>query len=543
MKKWKTWIAVVAAAALIVAGVLVIRNRNASSEEADELSQVFTVQRGSLVASITPTGEVTASSHEVLSFEVGVEADLIELLVKAGQQVKAGDIIASIDTAELERNLNQAEADLLAAEDNLEEATEPYTALDEKQAQVAVSQAQVSLEQAKQELEEILNPDIEETEEAVADATQDLKEAQEALEALKNDPSIDSKIDILQWKANQAEVDHGGFLEQTVISEEGLDKQLLAYNKMMDTRDALQTAQTRAALNRLNAENKVILTQQALDDARDELADLRAGVDEIELAQAQNKVAQAEYNLAKAQDDMATIQAGPQQDDMELAQAEHNATVADLAEAQEALDNAIMVAPFDGTIISTDADVGDSVDSGTRIASIADLTDLEITASVDETEISKVQVGQKVDISFDAFPGLSFKGKVLETTLEGSLVQNIVTYDVSISLEGAEDVDISPGMTANLTIVVGQTEDALLVPGLAILDSDDGNVVLLQDATGSTVVTPVQVGLSNSLYVEIMRGLAEGDLVLVQYETEETQMRFPGGGSGIRMPGMGGMGR
>ena len=98
-------------------------------------------------------------------------------------------------------------------------------------------------------------------------------------------------------------------------------------------------------------------------------------------------------------------------------------------------------------------------------------------------------------------------------------------------------------MTANLTIVVGETEDALLVPTLAIQQSDDGNVVILQDASGSTVVTPVQVGLSNGVYVEILRGLVEGDQVLVQYETEETQFGFPGGGSVIRMPGMGGMGR
>jgi multidrug efflux pump subunit AcrA (membrane-fusion protein) len=81
------------------------------------------------------------------------------------------------------------------------------------------------------------------------------------------------------------------------------------------------------------------------------------------------------------------------------------------------------------------------------------------------------------------------------------------------------------------------------VPALAAQLSDDGNVVILQDAPGSTVVTPVQVGLSNGLYVEILRGLVEGDQVLVRYETEETQFGFPGAGRVIRMPGMGGMGR
>ena len=537
MKNWKTWIALVVAAALVVAGVLVTRNRGASTAEADDMTQVFTVQRGSVTESITPTGEVNARNREVLRFEVA-EAELIEMLAVAGQSVKEGDIIASIDTAELERDLDQAEADLLAAEDSLEKATEPYSALDEQQAQVAVSQALVSLDQAKEDLKELLNPDIEAAEEAVTDAEEDLQDAQAALAALQNDPSIDSQIEILVWKANEAEVAHGALLEQTVVTEEGLDKQLLAYNRMMDTRDALETAQTRAALNLLKAENEVILAAQALEDAQQELAEFLAGPDETELAQAQNKVAQAEYNLAKARDDLTTIQAGPQQDDVELAEAKYAAAVASQEEAQEALDGAVMVAPFDGTIITTGADVGDLVGVSTKIATIADLNDLEITAYVDETEISKLKLGQVANITFDAFPGLRFQGEVLEIPLEGSLSQSIVTYEVRVSLEGVEDVDISPGMTANLTIVVGEAEDALLVSSLAIQQSDDGNVVILQDPSGSTVVTPIQVGLSDGLYVEVLRGLVEGDQVLVQYQTEETQMMMPGGGM-MRMPGMG----
>ena len=120
------------------------------------------------------------------------------------------------------------------------------------------------------------------------------------------------------------------------------------------------------------------------------------------------------------------------------------------------------------------------------------------------------------------------------------MIKKVVKYDVSVSMEGVEDVDVSPGMTANLTIVVGQAEDALLVPILAIQQGEDGNVVTLQDASGSTVVTPVQVGLRNGTYAQIVRGLVEGDQVLVKYEIEqETQFGFPGAGRVIRMEGMG----
>ena len=538
-KHWKTLLGILAAIAVVAIGLLVLRNQNALSE-ADDFTQVVSVQRGDLVASITPTGAVTARQRIVLRFDV-IKADLIELLVKAGQQVKEGDLLARIDKAELERALDQAEADLLSAEDDLEESLEPYTELDKKQAEVAVSKAKDALEQTRQKLQDLLDPDLDAAEKAVQDTKQDLQQTRDALVALQNDSSVDnSQIEILQWKADIASADYGGLLEQTHITEEGLDKQLLAYNRMLDTRESLEAAKARAALNLLNAAHKVVLAEEALVEAEENLAELRAGPDELALAEAQNKVTQAEHNLTKAQDDLSTILAGAQAKDIDLAQARYNAAKAKLEEAQEALENATMVAPFDGTVISTGAKVGDLVGSNSTIVTLADLTDLEIVASVDETTISKVDVGQQATITFDAFPGLRFQGEVLEVPLEGRLQSNIVTYDVRVSLEGAEDVAIAPGMTANLTISVGRTEDAMLVSALAIQQSEDGNVVMLQDAPGSYVVTPVQVGLSNGIWVEILRGLNEGDQVLVQYE-QSTQPQF--GALGGFMPGMGRMGR
>jgi len=124
--------------------------------------------------------------------------------------------------------------------------------------------------------------------------------------------------------------------------------------------------------------------------------------------------------------------------------------------------------------------------------------------------------------------------------LQGNLVQNVLTYDVPVSLEGINGVALRPGMTANLNIVVGQRQDVLLVPALAVQQSDEGNVVLVQDTPdGPAVTTPVQVGLSDGTYVEIASGLIEGDRVLVEYQAADQQQGgFFVGGPG--MPGGGG---
>jgi HlyD family secretion protein len=256
------------------------------------------------------------------------------------------------------------------------------------------------------------------------------------------------------------------------------------------------------------------------------------------VVQARNKVAQAEYNLAKAKDSLDTILAGPDAKAVQLAQSRYDAAKATLADAEASLEAATMVAPFSGTVISVGAEVGDLVSSNTTVVSLADLSDLRVLATVDETDISEVEVGQEAEITFDAFSGRKFRGQVLEVPLEGSLVQNVVSYEVPVSLEGTEGISLRSGMTANLSIVVGRRQNVLLVPVLAVQQGEDGDVVLVQDTPGGeAVATRVEVGLTDGTYVEVLRGLNEGDQVVVEYEASTQQNgNFRGAG------GLGGLG-
>jgi multidrug efflux pump subunit AcrA (membrane-fusion protein) len=108
-------------------------------------------------------------------------------------------------------------------------------------------------------------------------------------------------------------------------------------------------------------------------------------------------------------------------------------------------------------------------------------------------------------------------------------------------MEGTGGGALLPGKTANVTIIVGQKQNVLLLPVLAIAQEDTGDVVTLED-TGET--TPVEVGLSNGTYVEIVRGLNEGDRVVVAYSASSTEQQFFMRGSGnISSFGAGGLGR
>ena len=95
-----------------------------------------------------------------------------------------------------------------------------------------------------------------------------------------------------------------------------------------------------------------------------------------------------------------------------------------------------------------------------------------------------------------------------------------------MSLEGLQDAALRPGMTANVSIIVGRRDDALLVPAMAVQQGEEGYVVMVRDAlSAATSWVPVGVGLSDGTNVEILRGLDEGDQVVVTYELAQQQQQ------------------
>jgi HlyD family secretion protein len=477
-----------------------------------------------------------------------------------------------LDLTEAKLSVDQAKIALEDAKESLEQAKNPYTELDLIQATETVSQTQVALDQAKSDLTDLLSPDTSSARAAVQDAAAALEIAKKQLTIAQNDTDNAAKIRTLESEAIWYRNNYWDAVEKHdkgEISQQKLDQE---YLNMLSADEKLLVAQTSAEVSLTNAQNKVTQAEETLADAQAALADLRNGPDPADLLQAQAQVTQAEvdlakakeslagveagsdpkevsraevgvtqaeYNLAKAKESLADMQAGPDPKEIELAQAKLVTAQTTLEEAQAAVEAATMVAPFDGTVISVGAEVGDLVSANNVIVSLTDLTNLRVLATVDETDIAMVEIGQQAQITFDAFPGHSFSGQVLEVPLQGNLVQNVLTYDVPVSLEGMDGVALRPGMTANLNIVVGRRQDVLLVPALAVQQSDQGNVVLVQDKPDEpAVATPVQIGLSDGTYVEIVSGLIEGDRVLVEYQAADQQQggffvggpAIPGGG-------------
>ena len=508
----------------------------ASTATSGNFTQVVDVQRGNLSAAITVVGELDAAQRADLAFERMTDTTkLVSLDVKPGNTVKAGQVLATIDPASYQQALDQANSDLQTAEQTLADLKTPATALDIATADQTIAQADHGLQQAKQDLINLQAPDLSTLEEAVQNAQDDLALAKLQQTLAEHDAMAKSERD-LQYTAGW---------HQRLIAQL---QDLVAKNKAnLEQTEQITTEQetlgeVQSDLARIQAQRQLALqadaasiakAQAALAEAQKALADGKAGGDKLALAKAQLAMKDAEYTLAAAQDARAKLDEGADAVTLASAQADVDKKRLAVADAEAALAGTKLTAPFDGTVLQTNVAAGDVVAANTAILTVANLSDLQVLASVDETTIRRVSAGQPAQITFDAVPGQTLQGQVGEVPLQGTLQGGVMVYEVPISLVGAEKLPLLVGMTANVKIAVGQAENALLVPAMALQKANGMYQVLVPNTTdpaGQPEAVPVEVGLSDGSYTQIVRGLNDGDKVVVEMAAAQSNTNFRGFG-------------
>ena len=179
-------------------------------------------------------------------------------------------------------------------------------------------------------------------------------------------------------------------------------------------------------------------------------------------------------------------------DDVELAQANYlqakaelDAARAEVSAANATLDNNLtnlryskIVSPVDGTVISRAVDVGQTVaasfNTPTLFEVAKDLTQMQIETSVSEADIGKIKVGQKVQYTLDGYQDKIFNGEVVQIRLASTTTNNVVTYTVIVSVDNTEGFAI-PGMSANVSIIVGEVKDVFCVMNQALKFTPETN--------------------------------------------------------------------
>ena len=205
-----------------------------------------------------------------------------------------------------------------------------------------------------------------------------------------------------------------------------------------------------------------------------------------------------------------------------------------------------LVAPIEGEVIVKAVEPGQTVASSEAVLVLSDR--LIVQAQVDETDIGKVKIGQPARVSLDAYPELKVRATVDHIAYESKVVSNVTIYQVDILPLKVPDVFRS-GMSANVSIIEAEKEDALILPVEAVQRERDQAYVMLKGKPGENPVrTKVELGLANDRYVEILSGLPEDAVALIvsrKYTPEKSTQggtspflpSRPGGGSSRRSGG------
>ncbi|MCL5062450.1 MAG: efflux RND transporter periplasmic adaptor subunit [Nitrospiraceae bacterium] len=223
----------------------------------------------------------------------------------------------------------------------------------------------------------------------------------------------------------------------------------------------------------------------------------------------------------------------------ETAKAQVSASKAQVSQAEAALKNAEtnlrytrILSPVDGIVISRNVDVGQTVaatfQTPTLFTIAQDLTKMQIDTNVDEADIGKIKAGQDVEFTVDAYPDITFKGRVSQVRIAPIIVQNVVTYDVVIRVDNPE-IKLKPGMTANVSIIVAGKNNVLKIHNAALRfrPPETGKPSVFKGTgvwklkNGKPRRIEVTTGISDGNYTEIVSGeLKEGQEIIVESITK-----------------------
>ncbi|MGZ5867381.1 MAG: efflux RND transporter periplasmic adaptor subunit [Xanthobacteraceae bacterium] len=205
--------------------------------------------------------------------------------------------------------------------------------------------------------------------------------------------------------------------------------------------------------------------------------------------------------------------------------------------AQVNLDYTSIISPVDGTVVSRNVTMGQTVAASFQTPTLfliaTDLTRMQVDTNISEGDIGGIKVGDKVTFSVDAFPKRTFEGSVNQVRQSPQTVQNIVTYDVIVGMNNS-DLALKPGMTAATRVVIDQRNDVLRVPNQALryvpagFTGKAGPTQVWVLRNGQPVAVPVVIGLDDDSFTEIVSGDVKAeDQIIVGEQTSATKTTAP----------------
>jgi HlyD family secretion protein len=493
------------------------------------------VERGTLVSSISGTGQVSASNQ--LDIKPKVSGQITSVNVKSGQEVKAGTVLAQIDARDAAQSVRDAQADLTSAKISLEK-TRTSSTVSRGDAQDALTKA---YEDGYNTLSEVFTSYA-----TIVDSADDILNSPsassymqtESVRSLAGNSGVERKNSIiLTFEKVKAEYNQD-YEEYKQLNRTSGDNQatekLIADSYATSKKLADSLKDIRSFVAYLEGAASSVSTQMTSDKTSldTNLATVNGKV--TSLLALQSTIKDAKNSLATANQTYTAISGSDEPLDVQAARLTVTLKQNAYQKALNTLSDYTIRAPFDGVIAAANAKVGDNATSATVISTL--ITKQKVaTVSLNEIDVAKVKIGDKATLTFDAVSGLTISGQVLDVDTIGTVSQGVVSYNVKIGFD-TQDERIKPGMSVTAAIITDSKPNVLMVPTSAVKSDANGSYVEALDGvtagqSGSQGITSasqprqisIEVGSANDSQTEIVSGLNEGDQIITRTITGSAQ--------------------
>jgi HlyD family secretion protein len=447
-----------------------------SSRDTGPIYETITATLGNVMEEVSVTGRVKPAEEISLAFERAGRISGVN--VSVGDKVSAGQIMASLDSSESQTQLTQAEADLKVQE-------------------IKIVNAEIALEEAKKGL-------VDKVQDAYTKADDALRtKADQIFFEPGFNPKLRFTLDDTTFKAK---------VEADRLSAEGTMNNWQGFLAGLSTSSDLtsQIIQAKGGLNTI----KILLDEVAvaLNNYTLTTYPTQATINawRSDISSGRSSISTATSSLLTADEKWKTSDSA-----LVLERARINSNKASVENYKAQLAKSVVYSPISGLITRVDAKPGETVSLNSAVITLISQNDFEVETNIPEVDISKVKLGNEVEITLDAYGNdITFGAEVISIDPAETVIEGVTTYKVKIAFN-EKDERIKPGMTANISIFGKKSEDIIAVPQRAVVTRDNGKFVRILDGKEIREVEVVLGIRGSSGSIEIVSGINEGDKVVI----------------------------
>lgn len=445
--------------------------------------ETIKVDKGTLISTVSATGAIEPEGEVSLIFRGA--GRVREVLIKDGETVTADQILARLETEDLDLALAQAETGLRISKEQLERLKIPVDATDIVAAQAAVASAEANITSAQAAV----------------------TSAQANYNSLQTGPSEDQK------RAASSTLERARVMR---------DQAQAAYDQVA-TRPEIGLLPQSVQLQQATIDYETAEANYRVTTAPATEAQLAAA--NAQIVQSQAAVAQARAALAQAQASLAKLQRGPVASDLAVAEAQVTQAELSVQQAKLTRENTALISPIAGVVTQLNITPGELPNAARPAVVVTDLSQFHINITVDEIDISSLAEGQPVRVTLDAMPDATLDGhidNISDTPVSGS---SGVSYRVRVVIDEA-NVPLRSGLSATASIVTQELKDVVVIPNRSVqIDRSNGRTYVEKIVDGIPTSTEVQLGARNEQYSQVVSGVNAGDVLAIRSGSSLDRLR------------------